>query len=560
MPEPIYIFGHKNPDPDAICAPIAYAAYKTAIGQTGYKPARCGNSNARIDMILDYFKTPLPDFIGDVTPRVQDIMATQLHTLAPESTCFRALELIDQYDIRALPVIDDNRVLKGLVSIFDLGGVFVPKPSNPRQLRHVRTSVSAITAALKAKPQHLVDPDTVQDCYVRIGSTSLDTFGKISAQESTPEPQTIVIVGDRHNIQEKALEMGARLIIITGGREPETGILELAKQSNKTSIITSPFDTSATAWIVRAAEFVEPVMKTAIFTCSPDDKLSVAKRKVAQSFAATIPVVDDHGKLVGLFTRGDLSKPVQRKIVLIDHNELSQAVDGACEVQITEVIDHHRLGNPPTGHPILFRNEPVGSSCTIVAEMFRQAGRTPDASIAGLMMSGLVTDTLNLRSPTTTARDADILAWLEPIAKITGDVLSKKIFSSGSVILSMTPDQIVRADCKAYELGDKHYAIAQVEELGLCNFWPKIESLSQALKDYCSSDHLYFAALLVTDINTQNSVLLVEGHEDFIGAIQYPKVSREGTHYPNLFDMPGVVSRKKQLTPYLTGVLESLEG
>jgi manganese-dependent inorganic pyrophosphatase len=246
-------------------------------------------------------------------------------------------------------------------------------------------------------------------------------------------------------------------------------------------------------------------------------------------------------------------KPVPTRLILVDHNELTQAVPGADEVTIAEIIDHHRLAPMATPQPILFINEPVGSTCTIVADLFRRHGLKPSADLAGLMMSGLISDTLLLQSPTSTPKDAEVLAWLETHADITGRALAQLIFSSGSVILASPPDKVVRSDFKIYEEEGVKFAVSQVEELGFDNFWQHAKALSAALHALRTDEKLDFACLLVTDINTQNSLMLVKGDPDFIGRISYAHVERD-----EIFDLPGVVSRKKQLIPYLTSLLKEM--
>jgi manganese-dependent inorganic pyrophosphatase len=239
--------------------------------------------------------------------------------------------------------------------------------------------------------------------------------------------------------------------------------------------------------------------------------------------------------------------------VLVDHNELTQAVPGADEVTITEIIDHHRLGPMATPQPILFINEPVGSTCTIVADLFRRHGLKPTPDLAGLMMAGLISDTLLLQSPTSTPKDAEVLAWLESHAKIKRQALADLIFSSGSVILASPPDKVIRSDFKVYEEDEVRFAVSQVEELGFDNFWSHAKAMTKALADLRADEKLAFACLLVTDINTQNSLMLVQGDPEFIRRISYTHVQQD-----EIFDLPGVVSRKKQLIPYLTSLLKEM--
>jgi len=259
--------------------------------------------------------------------------------------------------------------------------------------------------------------------------------------------------------------------------------------------------------------------------------------------------VDEDDRLVGVFSKTDLLKPSRVGLVLVDHNELSQAVPGAAEVQIHEIVDHHRLGNPPTEQPILFINRPIGSTSSIVAEMFHRENLEPDPAIAGVLMGGIISDTLNLQGPTTTPTDGRLLEWLENLAGISAEDLAATIFSAGSVILSETPEAVIRTDMKIYEEGPIRFSVSQVEELGFDNYRAHHREIEAALRQVCKDEELAFSALLVTDINTQNSVLLVEGDDELIHQIKYPHTPSGG------FELTGIVSRKKQLIPYLTGLI-----
>ncbi len=552
MDKPKYVIGHKNPDADAICSAIAYAAYKRAKGDTRCVAARCGNTNARIDTILNRFQQPLPQFIGDVTPRVQDIMVRKPYTVCPHNTCAEALELIDLHDVRVLPVVDSNKLLEGTLSIFQLGEYFVPKPKAPREMRHVRTTVKDIIRSLKATVLNCTNEETVEDLYVRIGAMDIRSFGKFANEEPTLAGQSIIIVGDRWDIQQKSIQARVRLLIITGGLAVDEEVLETAKERG-VSLIVSPYDSATTSWIVRSATRIEGLVNRKYVAFSAEEKLSVVKRRIASNFANAYMVTDDTGRLLGVFSNGDLIKPVHTELILVDHNELTQAVTGADQVTITEIIDHHRLGNPPTQQPILFVNEPVGSTCTIIAGLYQREHLEVSPSIAGILMSGIIADTLNLQSPTSTPKDAMILGWLEKTADIKAGELARIIFSSGSVILNSKPEAVIRSDLKVYDEGEVRYSVSQIEELGLSNFYENTEALLDALEAVREKENCLFSALLVTDINTQNSLLAVRGDAEFVSQINYPAVDAG-----RVFDMPGVVSRKKQLIPYLTSLLRNI--
>lgn len=555
MNDPVYIIGHKNPDADSICSAIAYSEFKKAIGYSNYIAARCGNSNARINSILNHFNVQLPLFIGDVTPRIHDIMvpSDRVYKLTPSSTCAEALELIDKYDIRALPIINDENHVEGVVSFFQLGQYFIPQPTQPRKMRLVRTSVEAIVRSLKANPLHLFNETKYEELFVRIGAMASESFGDFSHKEGDPD-QSIIIVGNRTDIQEKAIALNVRLLVITGKQEVEHHIVEKAVKNN-VCLIKSDFDVASTAWIIRLATPVLPLITKEIITFSPEERLSQVRRKIASNIAPLYFVIDDEGKLDGVFSKSDIIKPVKMKLVLVDHNEISQAVNGAEEVGIIEIIDHHRLGNPTSKYPIRFINEPVGSTSTIIANMYRSNNLVPSASVAGLMMGGIITDTLNLNSPTTTDIDREILPWLSTIAGVSPNELSQIIFNSGSMILNTTPNKVIEGDCKIYHEGEFHFSVSQVEELGFTNFWDHQHELVEALEDFRKKEGLMFALLFITDVNTQNSLLVVRGDHDIIDHIGYPQID----NLP-IFELQGVVSRKKQLIPYITSLLTEGSG
>ena len=552
MSDPIYIFGHKNPDADAICSALAYEAFKHAIGQTEYVAARCGNSNARIDAILERFKTPLPRFIGDVTPRVGNIMQSTVRTVTKQSTCAGALELIDQYDVRALPVVDDAGQIEGSVSIFQLGEFFIPKPREPRAMRRVQTSVQSIIDSLNAKVLHADNVDEIEELFVRIGAMDIRSFGGHHKENGLPSNRSIIVVGDRWDIQERCLQLGVRLLVITGALEVDEEVIERARECN-VSLIVSPYDSATSSWIIRTATHIGGLIDPKVSCFSAEDRISSVKRRIANNNDPLYLVVNDEKQLIGVFSKSDILRPSRTRIALVDHNELGQAVNGASEVQITEILDHHRLGNIPTEQPILFINRPVGSTCSIVADLFRAHNLTPDANIAGIMMSGIISDTLMLSSPTSTPLEGELLDWLSPIADIEAKALAKIIFTAGSVVVNSKPPEVIRSDCKIYDEGELRFSVSQIEELGFDNFWKNEDALGKALEAYRAKEDLFFSFLLVTDINSHDSLLVVAGDDDLKASINYPQRGQS-----NIYELSGVVSRKKQLVPYISSLLKTM--
>ena len=544
-----YIIGHKNPDADAICSAIAYANLKILQGHQGYIPARCGNTNARIDTILQKFSQPTPLFVGDVSPLVKDIMMRNVVHINEEATLFEALELIDKHDVRVLPVTNTNKELQGYVSIFQMGDYFVPKFKEPRAMRQVHTSINDVVTALKGDVKYVRDEDNLEDMFVKIGAMDIRSFGKFTAADAIPASETIVIVGDRWDIQQRSIQIGVRLLVITGSLGVDQEVIDLAREKG-VSLIISPYDSATTAWTIRTASRISKLVESNSVVFGPDQRLNQVRRRIANSNAQAFMVTDEANRLIGLFTKTDVLKPNKTNLILVDHNEMTQAVPGASEVNIKEVIDHHRLGIS-TAQPIRFINDPVGSTCTIIAQLFRQSNIEPTPEIAGIMMSGIISDTLNLTGPTATEQDTEVITWLEGIAGIKANELAMEIFNSGSILLSMAADEVISSDQKFYEENEFRFSVSQIEELGFSNFWDHSEELSEALESFVKNENLDFACVLVTDINHHNSLLLVKGDDEFINNISYPAVQKS-----HIYDLKGIVSRKKQLIPFITSTLK----
>jgi manganese-dependent inorganic pyrophosphatase len=550
----ILVIGHKNPDTDAICSAIGYAEFKRRTGMEEAVAARCGDTNDRIDFVLKSFGMPAPKFVADVSPKISDVMQPRVLSVRPDSTAAEALRLMDEKNLRMLPVLDENRKCRGLLSLFKLSKFLFPaatRHANPgHNSREVLCSLTSLAQTLDGKLMAGFDAEREQELILMIGAMGLESFA--ARLEKFPPEKSCVIVGDRWDIQNVAIREGVRVLIVTGGITVEPKTLEAA-QRQRVSVITSPHDTATTASLCRAAVAVRHVLNEEFLCFRENAPLAAVREEAMSSGYIAFPVLGNDGETVGILSKTDFLKSVTRKLILVDHNELSQAVQGADQVEIIEIIDHHRLGSLSTQQPILFRNEPVGSSCTIVADCFFRHGVEMPPQIAGLMLAGLVADTLNLTSPTTTPRDAEILKQLEKLSGVNAREFTDKLFASGSLLTLKSAPQAVATDCKEYaELAAK-FSVAQIEEIGLEQFWKRKDELLAALEDYRAQRNYLFSALLVTDVARQSSLLLVVGDEKFIKRIDYPR--RE----PGIYELRDVVSRKKQLLPYLTHCLREAE-
>lgn len=540
------VIGHKNPDMDAICSAIAYAELKKATGHSEVRAARCGNTNQRIDFALKKFGFEAPVFVTSVQPRVEDVMEREVVTAGRDEPVYEALARIGEKSFRGLPVVDAERRCVGLISGFKISRYLFPPRENVIHAREVRASLQDITftigGVLLAGPAETEQHDLV----LVVAAMQTDSFER--RLDQLDQPKTVLIVGDRENIQRIAIEHGIHALIVTSNLPVSERIIKLAGERG-TVVISSPHDTATTVLLARSAVRATEMLYDDFVSVSPDMPLAEAQREVALSPQFAFPVLTDGGCLSGIISKSDFLKPVPRQLVLVDHNELTQAVDGAGEVPIVEIIDHHRINAPDTAAPILFLNRPVGSTCTIVATLFQQSGVPIPPNLAGLLMCGLISDTLNLTSPTTTEVDRGVMQDLSRISGLQPAALASEIFSVGSPLLTMTPAAAVAADCKEYEERGQRFSVAQIEELSFAPFETRKQALLDALEEHRAAHRYLFSALLVTDVNTQNSILLARGAASFMRLIDYPDAG-EGA-----WKLDGVVSRKKQLLPYLTGLL-----
>jgi manganese-dependent inorganic pyrophosphatase len=382
-----------------------------------------------------------------------------------------------------------------------------------------------------------------------VAAMSRESFGERLGRHQ-PD-RVIVFVGDREEIQADAIGTKVLAVVITGAVEVSAKIRSTAKEAG-VRLLSSRYDTATTVLAARAATKIHPMIDPQFISFGPETPLKSARHVVAESSEYIFPILDDDKRLVGILSKSHFIKPIPRQLILVDHNELSQAVKGAGELQIIEVLDHHRLASFSTDVPILFWNNPVGSTSTLVALSYKQHGIPIGPSVAGLLMAGLISDTLNLTSPTATPIDANILQELSKIAGVEPGKLAEGIFAVGSPLATLAPDEVILADCKDYEEEGHNFSVSQIEELGYAQFYPKEKELLEALDRYRTKQSSYFAALLVTDVNTQNSLLSISAAPEFLETITYPRLS------PNLFELNNVVSRKKQLVPYLLDCLHKV--
>ena len=543
----VFVFGHRNPDTDAICSAIAYADLLQRTTRPDAVAACCGAPNPRTAFVLDRAGLPPPRIVMDVRPQIEDVCRRDTVTAALGDSFHDAYQRMREGQLRALPVVDAERRVVGVISVLDLMDLFFRDATDARRARTVETSLHTMCNVLGGSFQHGIDPSRRDELLVMVGAMSSEGFTE--RMEAYPNAQLVVVCGDRPTIQLPAIEHGVRALVVTGGYRLSKGLVELA-HARGVSVILSPFDTVNTTLRLKSSQFIDPVVEAGVLTLPAKATVAEVRGSVERSTQPVFPVVGDDGRLVGMAFKTDVLNPPRPQLVLVDHNELGQAVAGADEAEIVEVLDHHRLGGGLTStQPIRFVNEPVGSTCTLVARQFRAAGIDPGRGIALCMASGIISDTLHLRSPTTTDVDRDVLAWLGTQCGIDLAEHAREFFAVGSALRSKAPADVIREDCKEFTEHGVRFSISQIEETGFDLFWERKEDLRAALEDYSVRQRLDFSALLVTDVVSNGSVLLLSREPDGWEEINYPRLDR------GLYELEHVVSRKKQLLPLVARLL-----
>ncbi|MEI6241337.1 MAG: putative manganese-dependent inorganic diphosphatase [Planctomycetia bacterium] len=542
----LLVFGHRNPDTDAICSALAYADLLQRTTRPDAVAACCGPPNERTEFVLRRAGLAAPKLVMDVRPQVEDVCRRELVTASFGDAFHEAYERMRKGDLRAIPVVEGRRVV-GVLSILTMMELFFTDAADSTKARAVTTSLQKICDVLGGEFRNRVEPDRSDELLVMVGAMSAEGFTE--RMQRYPRERLVVVCGDRPSIQLPAIDAGVRAVVITGGFPLASEVVEIAK-AKKVSVISSPFDTVNTTLRIKSAQFIDPVVDRDIVTVPGKWTVAEARGVVERSAQPVFPVVGDDGGLVGLAFKSDIINPPRPQLVLVDHNELGQAVHGAEEAEIVEVLDHHRLGGGlKSTQPIRFVNEPVGSTCTLVARQFRAAGLVPTPAIALCMASGIISDTLHLRSPTTTDVDREVLGWLKGLCGVDLDRYTREFFEIGSALRSKTPADVIREDCKEFTEHGVRFSISQIEETGFDLFWERKDDLRAALETFAEKQRLGFAALLVTDVVSNGSLLLLSKESEAFEDINYPRLDR------SLYALENIVSRKKQLLPLISQLL-----
>ncbi len=534
---PILVFGHRNPDNDSICSAVAYAHLKNVTDPDDvYLPARLGPVPPETEWAFERFGVDLPDEIAHVRTRVRDAMSTGAVTVSPGDNLLTAGRVMRENGVRAVPVVESGGVVRGLVNQTNLAELYIGE-TEMLGFETLPMTVGEIVSVLEGRLL-VGEPGTRLVGQVLIGAMEPDTMASYIREGDT------LIVGDRVRTQPRALEAGAACLIISGGAEPESGVVALARERGA-AIISSPHDTYATARLVNLGHSVSGVMDTTPLMVGPDALLAEVAEDLVESTHREALVVDDDRRLLGMLTRTNLARGLRRRVILLDHNELSQSAVGVEDATVVEIVDHHRVGDVQSSMPILFLNLPVGSTATIVAERFRALGVEPPEAIAGILLAAVLTDTLLLKSPTTTPLDHEVADRLSARIGVRAVDFGLEMFRARAERVAFSASDAVSRDSKEYRVGDLSIAVAQVETVDATEYLERGSELVTALEDLADRRSLDLAMLLVTDVVREGSHVFAIGKT----RIAERALDINLTSGPAWVD--GLLSRKKQVASRL---------
>lgn len=540
--EKIYITGHKVPDTDSICSAIAYAELLTKIGKYNAEPIRLGDLNNETKFVLDYFNVEAPRLKESIQLKVHDLELDESIIIYSDTPIKKAIELIQSNGAQLLSICDEHHKLKGVLTLSDITSSYM-NIWDDMILHRSNTSLNNIVDVLSAKVLNAGD-HTFNGKMV-VYAMEPDALGdRIKAGD-------VVIVGDRDDAQLDAIKRKVSLIIVSGGYEMKEDALKLAKE-NGVSVISTELNSFMAARILPLSVPAEFVMtKENIEYISINDTLPEVKEKMSKTRYRSYPVLENDGTVIGNLSRYHLLTGKPKKLVLVDHNEKAQSIDNIEEAEIVEIVDHHRIDPVTTNQPVYFRNEPVGSTATIISEMYFEHGVRPTKETAGLLASAIISDTLLFRSPTTTETDRRMLERMAIYAEIEPEIYAEKMFKKGTSLAEKTPTEILNMDVKEFKIADKALKIAQVFTLDKEQILNKKAELLKEMGRMRDEKLLSNVVLIITDIFKESSIVFAVGEDADKIAAEFGQTIEESE-----FVAEGLMSRKKQMVPKVTLALK----
>ena len=540
----IYVVGHKNPDTDSICSAIAYAALKKELTGKDYVARRAGRLNEETQYVLEYFGVEVPKLLSDLRVQVRDVDLRRAENLNGSVSIKTAWAQMKELNIKTLPIGRNNK-LEGLITVGDIARSYMDVYDSTilaRSKTQYRNIASTIDGKIISGNEH---------SYVSKGKVAIAASSRQLMSDFVDEDD-LVILGDRIEAQQLAIDINVSCMVVCGDARIPNEILKQAEEK-EIVVIASPHDTFTVARLINQSIPVRHFMtKDELITFYPKDYVDDVKEVMARKKYRDFPVVDINGDFQGFISRRRLLNCRKKQVILVDHNEESQAVDGIEQADVLEIIDHHRLNSIQTIGPVVFRNQPVGCTATIIYQMYQEYNKPVNPVIAGLLCSAIISDTLLFRSPTCTLLDEDAAKELAEIAGINMDELAQAMFKAGSNLQGKSAEEICFLDFKQFTVNDTVFGVGQVNSMSakeLTEIKTQIESELDKIRQNHRLDMIFF---MLTNIMTESSELLCVGPEAREKAISaFDLNGKSDTLY-----LKGVVSRKKQLVPAIVEALQ----
>ena len=537
--QPVYIFGHKMPDTDSVCASISLSYLKNKIGLRT-EPRVLGALNKETKFVLDYFNIPEPEFLNDVKVQIKNMNYNREAMVEEHVSIYDGYKILNKLGVTGFPLVNKQRKLIGYVNVKQISKYLIEGDIN-----YLNTSYDNIVNTLGAKEILRFDEDI--EGNILAAAYKSETF----VNRVKLNRDNIVLVGDRYKIQEYCVKSGIKLMILVNNVKLNDDLIELATR-NKVNVVSVPMGTYKTANMVKLCNYIKLVSVTSnpitfnVFDYR-HDFIEISSKLGHTNY----PIVNKKNVCLGMMRLVDNSDFERKKVILVDHNQQSQSVDGIDEADILEVIDHHNLGTIGTSRPINFRCMPVGCTCTIIYKLYKEANIKIPKEIAGIMLSAILSDTLLFKSPTTTEMDRQVGDALAQIAGLDINVYGNKMFKAASSVSGLTVDEIINTDLKTFKYGDSNMAIGQIVTMDFDELLERKDEIVNKLNDMCEFGKFSVSLLFVTDVIKNGSYLFFNNNSEEILEDAYGiKHADQGVY------LDGMVSRKKQMLPPLLELQE----
>lgn len=541
---PVYVIGHKNPDTDSICSAIAYAELKNRLHGGGYCAARAGQINQETQYVLNFFQVSAPKYVEDVMTDVRDIEIRKTKGVSELISLKKAWNMMRELGVVTLPVTNGQK-LQGLITIGDIANAYMDVYDN-RSLSAAKTPYKNILETLDGE---LLNGD--MDAVFAQGEVVIAAANPDVMEDYIHEGD-MIILGNRYESQLCAIEMNAACIVVCMNAKVSRTIQKLAQEHN-CSIIITPHDTFTVARMINQSMPISHFMKkNGLITFKLTEKTEDIKGIMGQKRYRDFPILDLDDNYIGMISRRNLLNLRRKRVILVDHNEASQTVDGIDHAEILEIIDHHRIGTLETLEPVYFRNQPLGCTATIVYQMYQENQIEIPKNIAGLLMAAILSDTLMFRSPTCTPIDQAAAERLSQICGVEIEEFSMDMFSAGSDMSSRTPKEIFNQDKKKFQVNEHEFIVAQINSMNSIELEEIKEKLVPYLEETFHSLDVEMCYVMLTNIVKEKTELLCFGE-------RAKEVARSAFQLPeDMVDikLKGLVSRKKQLIPSIVTVLQ----